>query len=393
MPLNKDRALEIMRSRGIDALVASSLENVYYVSDYWSLQQQLMCGTQAFALLPLNGEPAIVAPIDEADLVVNSDTWIKDVRFYGAPGVEVTQPSEVPEETQRLIEMYRGAHPETDALTALTKCISERGLATGTIALDTTRMTNILFDATRRGLPNAKLVDGAELMREIRLIKTLDEVERIQRATEITEKSMEDALEIVRPDIMELDLAGMFEYSVAYDGGRVTYNLIGFRDRSAFPNPIPSSFAARRGDPIRMTLGCTWQHYHSNISRTGVIGRPTPDLKKQWQAVAEAQEEAFSVVKPGVKLSEVYAAVEKKMKAAKLMQHSVSYGHGLGVECNEQPWIQEKNENELKEGMVINVDVGHFELGSHGVQIEDTVLVTAKGLRRLTRTDRDLYIL
>jgi Xaa-Pro aminopeptidase len=393
MPLNKDRAFAIMRSRGIDALVASSTENVYYVSDYWSLRQQLMCGTQAYALLPLNGEPAIVAPIDEADLVVNSDTWIKDVRFYGVPGVEMVQAGDVQEETQRLMEMYSGAHPEADALAALTKCISERGLATGTIALDTSCMPHDLFDAIRGAISNAKIVDGADLLREVRLIKTLDEVERIQRATEITEKSMEDALEIVRPDIMELDLAGMFEYSVAYDGGRVTYNLIGFRDRSAFPNPIPSSFAAHRGDPIRMTLGCTWQHYHSNISRTGVIGRPMPELKKQWQAVADAQEEAFGAIKPGAKLSDVYAAVDKRLTAAKLKHRGVSYGHGLGVECNEPPWIQAKNETELEEGMVINVDVGHFELGSQGVQIEDTVIVTAKGLRRLTRTDRDLYIL
>ncbi|MFQ6053141.1 MAG: M24 family metallopeptidase, partial [Candidatus Bathyarchaeia archaeon] len=65
----------------------------------------------------------------------------------------------------------------------------------------------------------------------------------------------------------------------------------------------------------------------------------------------------------------------------------------VGVECNERPWIEGGGEGELREGMVINVDVPCLELGSGGVQLEDTVLVTAGGFKLLTRTDRTLYLL
>ena len=393
MPLNRERAYQILQGRGVDAIIASSTENVYYISDYWSLGQQLRCGTQAYALLPLDGDPAIVAPLDEVDLIVDSGSWIGDVRFYGIFNVEVARTAEASEQTLRLIDLYSAAEPEADAVSALLGVLEEKGLTRGVLALDTSGIPSRLFEALRKGLPDAELVEGMDLLREIRLIKTGEEVDRIRRATEITEKSMEDALEIARPEITEIDLAGMFEYSVAYDRGRVTYNLIGIRERSAFPHPIPSTFEARRGDAIRMTLGCTWRHYHSNISRTAVIGRPPSKMRKRWEAVVAAQEAALNAVRPGSKVSEVYAAAERELKAAGLKRLNASFGHGLGVECNERPLIEEGGGGELMEGMVINIDVPYLELGSGGVQLEDTVLVTADGFKLLTRTDRTLYLL
>lgn len=392
MPMNRERAYQSMQSQGVDAIVASSLENVYYISDYWSLGQQLRCGTQVYALLPLDGDPAIVAPMDEMDLVVESGSWIDDVCFHGTLNVEVARTDEASDQTLRLIDLYRAAEPESDSVSALIKVLEGRKLTHGVLALDASGIPSGLFEAIRKELPEAELVDGTDLMREIRLIKTEEEVNRIKRATEITEKSMEDALEIARPEIMEIDLAGMFEYSVAYDGGKVTYNLIGFRERSGFPHPIPSTLEARRGDVIRMTLGCTWRHYHSNISRTAVIGRPSSRARKQWEAVVKAQEAALDAIRPGAKIPEVYAAAEGELKAAGLKHYNAYFGHGLGVECDERPMI-EKDGGELLEGMIINIDVPYLELGSGGVQLEDTILVTADGFTLLTRTDRTLYLL
>lgn len=392
MPLNMERAFEVMQSRGVDAIIASSLENVYYLSDYWSLGQQLRCGTHVFALLPLDGVPTIVAPINEVDLIVDSGSWIDDICFYGAFDVDVGETDEASEQTLRLVDLYRASKPEADAVSALLRALEGRGLTRGALALDTSGMSSGFLEVLPKELPDANFVEGMDLLREIRLVKTEEEVSRIRRATEITEKSMEDALEIARPDIMELDLAGMFEYSVAYDGGRVTYNIIGFGERSAFLHPIPSKSEARRGDGIRMTLGCTWWHYHSNISRTAVIGRPTSKMRERWEAVLAAQEAALDAVRPGALISEVFTAAERELESSGLRGHSVSFGHGLGVECNEWPWIEE-GEGELLEGMIINIDVPSLELGWGGVQLEDTILVTADGCELLTRTDRTLYLL
>jgi len=393
MPLNGERAFEIMQREGVDTLIASSNENVYYVSNYWSLGKKLGCGVQAYAVLPIKGDPAVVAPIDEADLVLDSQTWIEDIRFHGSSKVEISHPEEPFEQTELLLKLYEGAIPEADGATALHKALEEKGLTEGVIALDASGLTPSLYEQIKSKLPGAKLVDGASLLREIRLVKTESEVERIKRATAITEKSMEDALEIARSEITELDLAGMYAHSVTYDGGQVTQNLIGFRERSAFPNPVPSLFEAERRDLVRMTFGCTWDHYHSNISRTAVIGRPLQKVQRRWEAVMSAQDAALDAVEPGAKIGDICGAALKALEDSDVKGFSGGVGHGLGIECNERPLIEKDAEGELLEGMVVNIDIPVLELGWGGTQLEDTILVTSDGFEFLTRTDRTLYLL
>jgi Xaa-Pro aminopeptidase len=185
----------------------------------------------------------------------------------------------------------------------------------------------------------------------------------------------------------------MYGYSVGYDGGRVTQNLIGFRERSAYPNPLPTMYAAKKRDLVRLTLGCTWDHYHSNVSRTAVIGKPLAKVERRWEAIIAAQDAALDAVKPGAKVSEIYAAAEKELANSEVGKMPSIMGHGLGIECNEMPLISKTGEDELLEGMVVNVDIPVLELGWGGIQLEDTILVTSDGFELLTRTDRTLYLL
>jgi Xaa-Pro aminopeptidase len=393
MPLNGERAFEVLQREGIDALIATSTENVFYISNYWSLGKRLGCGVEAYAILPLKESPAIVAPLNEADLLVENQTWIGDLRFYGESGVDLGEREDPPEETGLIMRLYSSANPEADGASALLKAIEDKGLTGAKIALDTSGLSPAQYEYLKSKLQGVELVDGENLLREIRLVKTEGEVERIKKATEITEKSMEDALEIARDEITELDLAGMYGYSVGYDGGRVTRNLIGFRDRSAYPNPLPTTYEAKKRDLVRLTLGCTWDHYHSNISRTAVIGRPLAKVERRWEAIIAAQDAALDAVKPGAKVSEIYAAAEKELANAEADRYPPTLGHGLGIECNEMPVISKTGEDELLEGMVVNVDIPVLELGWGGIQLEDTILVTSDGFELLTRTDRTLYLL
>jgi Xaa-Pro aminopeptidase len=381
-----------MQSREIDTLIASSTENVYYVSNYWSLGKQLGCGVETYAVLPQEGDPVLIAPFKEADIVLDSGTWIPDLRFYGPSYLQIGEINENSEQTQTLQKLHKRARPEDNGVKGLIKALNEKQLERGTIALDSSTMPPRLHNHLTEKLPDAKIVDGTSFLKEIRLVKTSTEIECIKRATEITEKSMEDALEIARSEIMEMDLASMFAYSIAYDGGRVSQNMIGFRERSAFLNPTPSDFEAARGDIIRMTFGCKWLHYHSNISRTAVIGRAPAKARKIWEVVENAQDVALDMIKPGEKVSDVYSAVEKELESLNYGA-CPSFGHSLGVECNERPWIEKESEEMILEGMILNVDIPYLELGWGGIQLEDTLLVTHDGIDLLTKTDRTLYLL
>ncbi len=71
----------------------------------------------------------------------------------------------------------------------------------------------------------------------------------------------------------------------------------------------------------------------------------------------------------------------------------MSLGHCIGVDCNERPWLTPGDKTVLEEGMVLTVDMPFLDLGWGGVEMEDTVLVTKKGLRFLNNTERTLYLL
>jgi Xaa-Pro dipeptidase len=392
MPLNKERAKQVMERAGVDAILAASPSNVFYVSDYYGAGMQTGCGTQGYAFLPLDAEPALMAPIVEADLVAESNSWIKDVHWYGCLKVNTSMNSKVSEITQRIIEATK-AKAEQTPCDSLVIAVTQRGYAKKTIAVDGNGVTPARWENIKRNLPDAKIVDGSKLLEEIRAVKTPEEVELIKKATEIAEKSMEDALEIAQPGIMELDMSQMFSYSVAEDGGRVTSDNIGFGERSAYPNPIPTTLALAKGDLIRMSLGATWAHYNGKVARTAALGKASPEVEKRLMTVIDAQEAAFDASKPGNTIGAVYAAAQKELEKGGVKECSMSLGHCIGVDCNERPWIGPGDKMILEEGMVLSVDIPFLDLGWGGIEMEDTILVTKKGLRFLNNTERTIYLL
>ena len=392
MPLNKERAKVIMERAGVDAILAASPSNVFYVSDYYSTGMQLGCRTQGYALLPLDSEPALMAPVAEADLVAESRTWIRDVYWYGCLKVNVSKNPKTSEITQRIIDSINAATEQTPC-DSLVIAVTKRGLSKKTIAVDSLGLNTLRWENIKRNLPDTKIVDGSPLLEEIRSVKTFEEIELIKKATEITEKSMEDALEIAQPDIMELDMSQMFSYSVAEDGGRVTLDHIGFGERSAYPNPIPTTCKLTKGDLIRMSLGATWGHYHGNVTRTAALGKVSTEAEKRLKIVIDAQEAAFDAAKPGVTFGDVYNAAQKELEKGGLRECSMSLGHCIGADLNERPLVSPGDKTIVEEGMVLSLDVPYLDLGWGGLEMEDSIVVTKKGLRLLTNTERTLYLI
>ncbi len=381
-----------MERAGVDAILAASPANVFYVSDYYSAGIQLGSWTQGYALLPLDAEPALLAPLAEADLVAESRTWIKDIHWYGCLKVNSTGSPKASEITQAIIKATK-AKAEQTPCDSLVIAATSRGLAKKTIAVDSHGVNPIRWENIKRNLPDAKIVDGSVLLQEIRAVKTFEELELIKKAVEVTEKSMEDALEIAQPDIMELEMSKMYSYSVAEDGGTVVSDNIGFGERSAYPNPVPTTLQLRNGDLIRMSLCSAWGHYNGNVTRTAAMGKPSPEVEKRLKTVIDAQEAAFDSCRPNATFGDVYAASQKELEKGGVKECSMSLGHCIGAEVNERPWVCSGDKTKIEEGMVLNIDVPFLDLGWGGIEMEDSVVVTKKGLRFLTNTERTIYLL
>ena len=379
-----------MAERGVEALIATSPQNVYYVADYWSKGLELGA-SEAYAILPLDGDPLLIAPVEEIDLIAEGEALFESLYLYGPPSFEVST-DWMAERTGEILSLLESSKIYVDAPSALSAALRDMN-PVKRIALDSSGLTIQGFEAMERRLGDVEVVEGLGLLREMRMVKTPVEVEMLRRATEVLEKAMEDALEIISSGVSEVEASGMFRYSLASDGGVETLTLLGFGERSSYPNPIPSTLEAARGDVIRLRLGCTLSHYHSRVSRTAILGRPGKELRGVWETILSAQDAAFEALEPGASASEVYGRAERALREGGLRGLGLSIGSGIGLEAYEPPRIERGGDEELLEGMVISIDVRYLKLGSYGVELEDIYHITGDGAEPLTRTSRELYLL
>ncbi len=132
--------------------------------------------------------------------------------------------------------------------------------------------------------------------------------------------------------------------------------------------------------------------YHADMTRTVIKGNPTPEIKKIWMAVKEAQERAIDQIKDGINGQKIHEGIlnyfeSKGFKSGKINGRMQGFfhgtGHGLGLDIHEPPRIS-KTAEVLKEGMVVTVEPGLYYAGIGGVRIEDVVYVTQKGCEVLS---------
>ena len=160
----------------------------------------------------------------------------------------------------------------------------------------------------------------------------------------------------------------------------------------------------RPGQPVVIDIfpRSSESHYFADMTRTVMKGRPSAALAKQYRAVLQAQKLALSMIKPGVAVRTVHRAVmdcfvrsgfETGEIDGRFQGFTHSTGHGVGLEIHEPPKIGLVSPAvRFRKGMLVTVEPGLYYQKTGGVRIEDLVLVTAKGIRNLTRYPKRLTV-
>jgi len=202
MLLNKDRAYDVMEKYGIEAIIATMPENVTYLTDYWSLTHRLIKATQNFAVITRKQDlaPFIITSVGDMDLAADQeDCWTDNFLTYGTFYVERPAEATLSNTEERYQRLLTSSKPKKDAVTALTECLADIGMTQGRIAIDEGNITPSAYDTLKKDVPKVEFIQGYQILREIRLIKTHTEVNRLERSAEIIESGIKDAL---RPPII-----------------------------------------------------------------------------------------------------------------------------------------------------------------------------------------------
>jgi Xaa-Pro aminopeptidase len=132
--------------------------------------------------------------------------------------------------------------------------------------------------------------------------------------------------------------------------------------------------------------------YCSDCTRTYAIGAPAPEFAEYYAVLQAAQEAAFAAVRPGVSAEAVDAAAREPITRAGYGAYFMHRtGHGIGLESHEDPYIVSGNTDALLAGNAFSIEPGIYR-GPDGARIEDIVVCTEEGCRRLNNRSRDLVV-
>lgn len=230
----------------------------------------------------------------------------------------------------------------------------------------------------------------------LRMIKTAKEIQYLEKACAIADKAFMEVLPEIRPGVTERYLQGYLEWNMLKLGAEEKSfdTIVASGLRSSLPHGTASDKKIEKGDFITFDFGAVYKGYHSDITRTVVVGKPTDKQKKLYRRVWEAQHLGVQAVCAGRTGKEIDAVSRHYFARHGCESYFIhSLGHGIGLEIHELPVLSPKSETILQPGMVVTVEPGLYIPGFGGVRIEDSVLVTNEGYRILTKTTKDLLVL
>ena len=228
---------------------------------------------------------------------------------------------------------------------------------------------------------------------------TKEEIEALKEAVALAEAGIRAMIEggVRGATIGELHLkykrgiwkAATSAQAMALEGVRATITSGDF-----FQSEVSPQVRVARKDIIFIDNGVTVRGYTSDMGRSFSVGKPSALQKRIFSALKDGYEEGLSRVRPGVKLKELYWAVQDRIRRGGLDWHSRGHmGHmvGIGSMTEQPPWISKEEETILEPNMVLCLEIGTYLTGRLGAfQIEDVLVVHSKGYECINKLPRDL---
>ena len=407
MLLHHPRASEIMARENFDALIGHQPINVYYLSDYWGMFNTPVGYDGAyFALVPRDFTvPAgLIAPALELRRTATKGTWINNLYGFSSPadglyedgtatGIEYTgwqarKGANLTSLEKRWVNLVgrHGKDMSANGFWALARAIKAADLGSARIATDEPRLAGWLEGC---GLFDVQVEYRLDLFNEIRLVKTEDELHLIRKAAAINETALLMAAQAMREGSSWQELEDIYMANMAKHGGRGVYMMCGVGE-------LPDG-KVRRDEPIMLDALGKYEHYHGDFGRCAVVGTPSAEHIDRHRAICNGWEVAQEYLKPGITYSELSAATGHAVRSSGFRHFRNPVVHSLGLEHTDDPKLagvqpQDKPDQTLQAGMVVNVDMPHSEFGWGSVHMEDTVVITGNGCECLSSVPQDLII-
>ncbi len=281
---------------------------------------------------------------------------------------------------------------QIDAQTeSLCKLISELKIKEIGFESDSLQVSTYLKYQNR--MPGLNLHPFQNIIETMRMIKDSNEIEIMKKSAQIATNSFIKTLCSLKIGVSELNIAACLNYDMRKSGAqKEAFDLIVTSgERGTLIHGRPSNKKIGEGELIIIDFGCVFGMYHSDCTRSFVLGDANKEQKKIFDIVKKTQIETLQQVMAGRKCSELDSFARKMIEKSGYGDYfSHSLGHGVGLDIHEFPRLSAYDQTVLRSGMVVTVEPGIYVPGVGGVRIEDTVVVTEEGCQILTQLPKEL---
>jgi Xaa-Pro dipeptidase len=338
----------------IDAILIGPGSSLYYFTGIrWGLSERLLA-----LILPRIGEPLLVSPAFE-------EGRLREIMRYPI-GVRVWQEDENP-----------------TALIA--KFLAERGIRTGRVGIEEA-LPFTFYNRFQAAAPAVECVSAGPVTIACRARKSSHEVELMRLACQATCAVYRLVFQNLSEGMSEEDISHMVVAGYTKMGLRGDA-LVLIGAAAALPHGTREPQKLKEGDVVLIDDGCQVEGYWSDVTRTGILGKPTETMQRAYYAVRKAQDTALGAARSGKLSGSVDDAARGVVSSAgfgpgyKFFTHRV--GHGIGLDGHEHPYLARNSDTVLEAGMTFSNEPGIYLVGEFGIRCEDIMIVTSEGPAQL----------
>lgn len=275
--------------------------------------------------------------------------------------------------------------------------------------------------------PDAEIINGTPLIRQARSIKTPMEIEMFRRSGRAHARAYEQIPTVYRRGMTDLELSIEIERLMRLEGSLGLFRVFGRSmeifmgsvlggDNAASPSPYDFALGGegldsalpggvnntllKEGQSFMVDLGGNFNGYMGDMSRVFSIGKLPDEAYAAHQVCLDIQQQIAEIAKPGTICEEIYQiGLDMATKAGfadKFMgidQQAKFIGHGIGLEINEAPVFAPRMKQELESGMVFALEPKIVIPGVGPVGVENSWVVTAEGVDKLTLCNEEIIAL
>ncbi len=274
------------------------------------------------------------------------------------------------------------------------RLVREAGLRE--LAFEDDEVTVATFAALQKAMEGVSFAPEKQVVEALRQIKDESEIALIEKACQIASRAFEVILGMIKPGMTELEVRFALENEMYSRGAeKIAFDtIIAAGANGALPHAIPGNRTIEKGDLLTMDFGAKVGGYCSDMTRTVAVGKPDDEKRRVYDTVLEAHLLAMDAIRPGASCREVDRVARDHIDAAGYRgRFGHGLGHSLGLDIHEEPRFNTVSKATLEKGVVMTNEPGIYLPGRCGCRIEDTVLVTPDGCRRLTDATKELIIL